>query len=112
MNLLNTLFFRIGFGVFLCASGVGRALAAAAGTGSSMPWDDGLSKLVTNLTGKTALAVGVLAMFAAAAALVFGGQMSDFTRRIILMILSIAVLVSGSSLLTTFFPGLAGAMVL
>ena len=81
-----------------------------AGTGPSMPWDDGLDKLVKNLTGKTALAIGVLAMFAAAAALVFGGEMSEFTRRIILMILAVALMVSGASLLNIFFD-ITGALV-
>jgi len=84
---------------------------AAAGTGPDMPWDSGLDKLVKNLTGKTALAVGVLAMFAASAALVFGGEMSEFTRRMILMILAVAVMVSGTSLINIFF-GVTGALVI
>ena len=85
--------------------------AAIAGTGPSMPWDDGLEKIKQNLTGKTALAIGVLAMFAAAAALVFGGEMSEFTRRIILMILAVALMISGASLLNILF-GVTGALIL
>ena len=84
--------------------------SAMAGTGPDMPWDSGLDKLVKNLTGKTALAIGVLAMFAAAAALAFGGEMSEFTRRIILMILAVALMVSGASLLNIFF-GISGALI-
>ena len=49
-------------------------------------------------------------MFAAAAALVFGGEMSEFTRRIILMILAVALMVSGASLLNIFF-GISGALI-
>lgn len=85
--------------------------SAFAGTGPKMPWDSGLSKLVKNLTGKTALAIGVLAMFSAAATLVFSGEMSEFTRRIILMILAVALMVSGTSLLNIFF-GVTGALML
>ena len=107
MKLLKKFFLRAGLPVFAAAVFVGNAFA---GTGPSMPWDDGLDKLVKNLTGKTALAIGVLAMFAAAAALVFGGEMSEFTRRIILMILAVALMVSGASLLNIFF-GITGALV-
>ena len=93
--------------VFITLLYVGSALA---GTGPDMPWDSGLDKIVKNLTGKTALAIGVLAMFAAAAALVFGGEMSEFVRRIILMILAVALMVSGTSLLNILF-GVTGALV-
>ena len=106
MNLLKRLFVRAGLPVFGVLMIAGNAFA---GTGPDMPWDSGLDKLVKNLTGKTALAIGVLAMFAAAAALVFGGEMSEFTRRIILMILAVALMVSGASLLNIFF-GISGAL--
>lgn len=98
---------KLGLPIFGAVAYIGNAFA---GTGPDMPWDSGLDKLVKNLTGKTALAIGVLAMFAAAAALVFGGEMSEFTRRIILMILAVAVMVSGASLLNIFF-GISGALV-
>ena len=65
---------KLGLPIFGAMAYVGNAFA---GTGPDMPWDSGLDKLVKNLTGKTALAIGVLAMFAAAAALVFGGEMSE-----------------------------------
>ncbi len=83
---------------------------AFAGTGPSMPWDNGLDKLVKNLTGKTALAIGVLAMFSAASALVFGGEMSEFTRRMLLLVLLVAVMVSSTSLMNILF-GVSGALI-
>ncbi len=107
MKLLKNLFVRAGLPVVGLAFWAGNAVA---GTGPDMPWDSGLDKIVKNLTGKTALAIGVLAMFAAAAALVFGGEMSEFVRRIILMILAVALMVSGASLLNILF-GITGALV-
>ncbi len=83
---------------------------ALAGIGPSMPWDNGLDKLVKNLTGKTALAIGVLAMFSAASALVFGGEMSEFTRRMLLLVLLVAVMVSSTSLMNILF-GVSGALI-
>jgi type IV secretory pathway VirB2 component (pilin) len=103
---LKKLFVRAGLPTFGLFCHVGQVYA---GTGPDMPWDSGLDKIVKNLTGKTALAIGVLAMFAAAAALVFGGEMSEFTRRLILMILAVAVMVSGTSLLNILF-GVTGAL--
>jgi type IV secretion system protein TrbC len=107
MKWLKPLFIRLCVTITLAMIDLGHAWA---GTGPKMPWDSGLSKLVKNLTGKTALAIGVLAMFSAAAALVFGGEISEFTRRIILMILAVALMVSGTSLLNIFF-GVSGALV-
>lgn len=90
--------------------GLLAAKSAFAGTGPAMPWDSGLDKVVKNLTGKTALAIGVLAMFASAAGLVFGGEMSEFTRRMMLLVLVISLLVSGASLMNILF-GVSGALV-
>lgn len=86
------------------------AKAAFAGTGDSMPWDSGLDKLVANLTGKTALAVGTLALFASATALVFGGEMSEWVRKTLLLVVAISMLISGGSLIKILF-NVSGALI-
>ena len=83
---------------------------AFAGVGPSMPWDSGLDTLVKNLTGKTALAVGVLALFLAGAGLVFGGEMTEFVRKMLMLIMAIAVVVSATSLMNILF-GITGGLV-
>lgn len=83
--------------------------AAFAGTGPAMPWDSSLDKLVKNLTGKTALSIGILSMFSSAAALVFGGEVSEFTRRVLMLVLVISLMVSSTSLMSLLF-GVSGAL--
>jgi type IV secretion system protein TrbC len=82
----------------LCPMGI-----AYAGSSSSLPWESPLQKLVTSLSGPVALGIAIIAMVAAGGALVFGGELSEFTRKALLLVLAIAFLVLGSQFMTTLF---------
>lgn len=83
--------------------------SALASTGGGLPWDTPLQTLQNDLTGPVATAVSVLALFAAGAALVFGEEMGPFIRRVLLLVVAIALLVLGTNLLSAL--GLTGAVV-
>ena len=95
----------------VCAVAVGAVLvllpdlALAGGTG--LPWEQPLQTLQRSLTGPVAMVIALLALAAAGAALVFGGEMGDFTRRILMAVLGISVLLLGGQLITALFsaPG-------
>ena len=56
------------------------------------------------------MVIAVLAMAVAGVALVFGGEMGDFVRRILMVVLGISVLLLGTQVITALFsttPGLA-----
>lgn len=88
------------------------ASAAHASTGGSggLPWEGPLQKVVTSLTGPVALAISILAMAASGGALVFGGELSEFTRKIIMLVLAISFLVFGAAFMTQLF-GVSGALI-
>ncbi len=75
------------------------ALAADA----SMPWDSPLKQVQESLTGPVALAVSIVGVAICGAALVFGGELSEFTKRMVMLVLAISVLMGASTLITTLF---------
>ena len=85
------------------------ARPALASTGGGLPWDTPLQTLQNDLTGPVATAVSVLALFAAGAALVFGEELSHLVRRVLLLVVAIALLVLGANFLSVL--GLTGAVV-
>jgi type IV secretion system protein VirB2 len=84
------------------------AHAANAG-GGALPWDTPLTTLRNDLTGPVAFTISLLAMVAAGAALVFGGEINEFVRRIIMLVLVAAFLVGVTNLASAL--GIAGAVV-
>lgn len=96
--------------LLILASVLFHAAAVYAGSSGGLPWEDPLDKIVKSLTGPVALGISILAMAAAGGALVFGGELSEFTRKIIILVLAISFLVFGTSFMSTIF-GVSGALV-
>jgi type IV secretory pathway VirB2 component (pilin) len=84
------------------------AFAATGNTGAALPWEGPLSAIQHSLTGPVALAISVIALFAAGAGLVFGDEMSNFVKRVLIGVMSLALLIAGSTFLQNLFPGLTG----
>lgn len=70
-----------------------------------------MTTIQNSLTGPVALVVAVLGVVVCGAMLVFGGDMQEFTRRMIYVVLAIALLVSAAGIITLLFPGAGGAVV-
>lgn len=87
----------------------GAAMAATGGGGGSMPWNGFLTTLKNDLTGPTAGVVALIAFFALAYQLAWGGEMSDLTRRLVILGMVVSFLVAGSSGLSAM--GITGAVV-
>lgn len=81
---------------------------AAAGGGGGLPWDTPLTTLRNNLTGPFAFTISLLALVAAGCVLVFGGEISEFMRRIIYAIMVAAFLVGVTNFASAL--GITGAV--
>jgi type IV secretion system protein TrbC len=92
--------------VLLAATHPHAALAAAAG-GGSLPTP--LTTLKNDITGPVAFTISLLAMVACGAALVFGGEIHEFVRRIIMLVLVVSFIVGVTNLASA--QGIAGAVV-
>lgn len=85
------------------------AHAAGAGGGGGLPWDGPLTTLRNNLTGPFAFTISLIAFVAAGITLVFGGEVNEFIRRLIYVVLVAAMLVSVTNLASAL--GITGALV-
>lgn len=85
------------------------AVAHAAGAGGALPWDGPLTTLRNDITGPVAFTVALLAMVACGAALIFGGEISEFVRRLIMVVLVAAFIVAVTNFAAAL--GIAGAIV-
>jgi type IV secretion system protein TrbC len=90
------------FAVALLSCGVAQADTATTGDGN-LPWDGPLKLLEASLTGTAAKAIGIVAIAAAGGMLAFGGELSEFTRRILMVVLGLAVLLEAKTVLSGLF---------
>ena len=96
-------------GIVLGALACHPNVAHAANAGGALPWDTPLTTLKTDITGPVAFTISLLAMVACGAALVFGGEINEFIRRLIMVVLVAAFLVGVTNLASAL--GITGAIV-
>jgi len=90
------LWFAITLVLFLCASN-----AALAGTApnTGLPWEEPLEMLGDSISGPVAFVIALLGIIACGATLIWGGEISEFTRRIIYVVLVVCLIVFANTLL-------------
>lgn len=71
----------------------------------ALPWEGPLKTLQTSLTGPIAQSIGILAMAVAGGMLAFGGELGDFTKRIMMVVMALGVMLFASKFVTTLFAG-------
>lgn len=76
------------------------AHAASAG-GGGLPWESPLTKLKDSITGPVAIGISLIAITVSGAMLIFGGEINEFGRRMIMVVLVIAVIVFAAQLLSS-----------
>ena len=91
--------------VALLLAAVVVAEPALAGGVTAMPWESPLMVIMDSLTGPVAMVFSIIGVAVAGAALIFGGEMADFTRRVVMLVLVAALLLGAASLITNLFPG-------
>jgi len=94
--------------ILLTAFHPDAALASSSG-GGSLPWDTPLTTLKNDITGPVAFTISLLAMVACGAALVFGGEIHEFVRRIIMLVLVVSFIVGVTNMASAL--GITGAVV-
>jgi len=77
-----------------------HAADAQASGGAGLPWEGPLDKLKKSISGPVAFVVALLGIVACGAQLIWGGEVSEFTRRLVYIVLVVCVLVFANTLLT------------
>jgi len=82
----------------------------AAGAGGAMPWEGPLTIIVNSITGPVAFGISVIGIVAAGAMLIFGGEIGQFLKSAIILVLVIALIVLATQFLTGAF-GIGAALI-
>lgn len=88
------------FFVLLFAVHPAHAADATEGGGSGLPWEGPLTRLKQSISGPVAFVIALLGIIACGATLIWGGEVSEFTRRIIYVVLVVCIIVFANTLLT------------
>ena len=91
---------------------------AGAGGAQGLPWEGPIDKLRKSISGPIAFAIALLGIIVCGATLIWGGEIGEFVRRLIMLVLVVCLIVFANSLLTgalfsgaTIPPAMAGAPV-
>ncbi len=86
------------------------SLAEASTAGGSLPWETPLQAIRDSVTGPVAYAISLMGIVVAGAMLVWGGEIGEFVRRIIMLTLAISLIVFAANILSTLF-NVSGAVI-
>lgn len=75
-----------------------------------LPWEGAMTKLVASITGPVAFGISVIAIVAAGAGLIFGGEISGFLKSVLILALVIGMIVAATGVLSGLF-GTSGALI-
>ena len=85
-------------------------VAANAGQAQGLPWEAPVTTLVNSLTGPIALGIALVAFSASGWALVWGGGLPDWGRKMLLVVLVVAAILAAAGFIGVLFPG-AGSVI-
>ena len=74
-----------------------------ASTGGGLEWEAPLTKVSDSIKGPVAFAICLLAIVACGCALAFGGEIGEFVRRLVMLVLIISVIVFAAQILQSLF---------
>lgn len=102
MNIVrrSTLGPRLGAIITLAVAFSLRMQAAAA---DNLPWETPMTAIATSLTGPVAYAIGLIGIAIAGGAMLWGGELTEFGRRVCMIGLVVSVLVFAAPLLSSAF---------
>jgi len=76
---------------------------AATGGGGGLPWETPLQTFAASISGPVAFVMSLMGIVVCGAMLIWGGEINEFVRRFIMVILVVALLVFSSNILSTLF---------
>ncbi|PRD43718.1 conjugal transfer protein TrbC [Phyllobacterium phragmitis] len=82
---------------------------ALAGGGGGLPWEGPLQQIQQSITGPVAGFIALAAVAVAGGMLIFGGELNDFARRLMYVVLVAGILLGATQIVGLF--GASGASV-
>ncbi|WP_434730708.1 TrbC/VirB2 family protein [Rhizobium binae] len=105
--MLHKRYLRLGtIGALICVSLAGPTFA---GSGGSLPWEGPLEQIQQSITGPVAGYIALAAVAIAGGMLIFGGELNDFARRLMYVVLVAGILLGATTIVGLF--GSTGASI-
>ena len=76
---------------------------ALATTTTGLPWEGPLTTIKNSLSGPVALGISIIAIVVAGGMLIFGSELDGFARKVVVIVLVLALIVGANSFLSTLF---------
>ncbi|MCB1467666.1 MAG: TrbC/VirB2 family protein [Rhizobiaceae bacterium] len=99
--------FVIGAGLMLAA--LLASSPAIASSGGGLPWEGPLQQIQESITGPVAGFIALAAVAVAGGMLIFGGELNDFARRLMYVVLVAGILLGATQIVGLF--GASGASI-
>lgn len=93
----------------IAISAVAAASPAFASSGGSLPWEGPLEQIQESITGPVAGYIALAAVAIAGGMLIFGGELNDFARRLVYVVLVAGILLGATTIVGLF--GATGASI-
>ncbi|MBY5760183.1 conjugal transfer protein TrbC [Rhizobium leguminosarum] len=93
----------------LAIGAIVMATPALASSGGSLPWEGPLQQIQESITGPVAGAIALAAVAIAGGMLIFGGELNDFARRLVYVVLVAGILLGATNIVGLF--GATGASI-
>ena len=87
---------------YLASGSVSMLICEATYAQAALPWEGPLVQIQESLTGNVARAIGVVALAASGGMLAFGGELGDFTKRIMMVVLALSVMLLANNFMSMF----------
>lgn len=88
---------------------IAAASPAFASSGGSLPWEGPLEQIQESITGPVAGYIALAAVAIAGGMLIFGGELNDFARRLMYVVLVAGILLGATTIVGLF--GATGASI-
>jgi type IV secretion system protein VirB2 len=93
----------------VAGSAIVLASPAAASSGAGLPWEGPLEQIQQSITGPVAGFIALAAVAVAGGMLIFGGELNDFARRLMYLVLVTGILLGATQIVGLF--GATGASI-
>ncbi|WP_412051951.1 TrbC/VirB2 family protein (plasmid) [Hoeflea sp. Naph1] len=100
---------NVSMGAIVALLCVGVASPALASSGGGLPWEGPLQQIQESITGPVAGFIALAAVAVAGGMLIFGGELNDFARRLMYVVLVAGILLGATQIVGLF--GASGASI-